>query len=388
MPDPDPTRVRHVVGCMTGTSLDGLDVALTRIGGTGLGMTAEFVALHSVPLPATLRRTLRSLAEGTPHAPLDIMRAARHLGVLHAGAVATLLAQHPTVTVDFVVAHGQTLWHAPADRLSWQLFDPWPLVRTLGLPVCYDLRQADLVAGGEGAPITPIADPILYPGPTRTVVINLGGIVNLTAWQDADEQCPRHAPLAEDVCPGNLLIDGLVRRLFPGRRYDMDGMIAAGGDSDLETERFLSASLPRRRDGTGSLGVQHCSAETLDAIIAGRPHVQPATLIRAALHMVAARISAACDAYGPARVILAGGGARNPVLVDAIRAVIAGYETDDIRLSDELGIPCEAREAVAFAVLGALSQDGVPITLPRVTGATDPGVAGVWANPHPAPQTP
>ncbi|MEM6458736.1 MAG: anhydro-N-acetylmuramic acid kinase [Planctomycetota bacterium] len=371
--NPSP-RVRHVVGCMTGTSLDGLDVALARITGVGLDMTAEHLGLVSVPLPDGLRDTLRSLAEGGARPPLDVLRTARHLGVVHAEAVAELLRRHPDTAVDFVVAHGQTIWHAPGDALSWQLFDPWPIVRALGLPVCYDLRQADLVAGGQGAPVTPIADPILFPGP-NTLVVNLGGIVNVTFWDDGTE-FPAHRPLAYDLCPGNLLLDGITRRLF-SQPMDRDGRHAAAGQTDSQVRHHLNNTLPILGPGEGSLGQQHCDEITIKRLTEAFTTVPPANLLRSAVTFVAESIGETVEGLVPDRVVLAGGGANNPTLTEAIR-----HSADAaVTRSDELGVPAEAREAVAFAVLGALSQDGVPITLPGVTGAKDPGVAGAWAYP-------
>ncbi|MEM9417501.1 MAG: anhydro-N-acetylmuramic acid kinase [Planctomycetota bacterium] len=373
-------RVRHVVGCMTGTSLDGLDAALVRITGTGLEMTAEFVGMISAPLPDPLRTTLLSMANGEPHPPIEFMRAARYLGVVHAEAVAQLLATHAKdLKPDFIVAHGQTIWHAPADRLSWQLFDPWPIVRALQLPVCYDLRQADLVAGGEGAPITPIVDPMLYPG-EHTLIVNLGGIVNVTYWDDGEE-FSKSAPMACDVCPGNLLLDGLARRLFD-QPFDRDGQLSANGKWIEGLWRKFEQVLPIHGPGDGSLGQQHCSHATIDRIIAESGGAEREDLLHNAIEFIAQAIGEVCESLVPERVVLCGGGVNNPVLVAAIRSSIQNFEEAEVLVSDDLGIPCEAREAMGFAVLGALSQDGVPITLPQVTGAEKPGVAGVWAYPE------
>src|SRR5262249_15695302 len=155
---------------------DGLDVVLTAITGRGLDMRAQFIGMVSRPL-GELREELRHFASGGAAEPIRFMRAARRLGELHADAVAALCAQEGCKDLDFVVAHAQTIWHAPDDPVtrgsggggggveagvSWQLFDPWPIVRRLQVPVCYDLRQADLIAGGQGAPITPISDWVMY----------------------------------------------------------------------------------------------------------------------------------------------------------------------------------------------------------------------------------
>ena len=408
--NPSP-RVRHIVGCMTGTSLDGLDCALVRITGEGLDMTAEFLGLHSQPFDDALRAQLLHLAEGHPAPPIEYLRAARMLGVMHAQAVETLLRTHgflplapgsargqlpapmtPTdanqsprakpgangaKTIDFLVAHGQTIHHAPQDTLSWQLFDPWPIVRHLGVPVCYDLRQADLIAGGEGAPITPIADRILYPEP-YDMVVNLGGIMNITLWTGVLDQGEIEAC---DVCPCNLLIDGLVQRLFPGKKYDEDGRIAQRGRPSAKALDVLGSTFEIHGAGEGSLGRENCTSAQLESVTSKLGDVPPEDVIYSAVAFVVNAIVEYSEAMVPEGIVLAGGGARHPLFLELCKEAIAEYETDRIVLSDDLGIPCEAREAMAFAVLGALSQDGAPITLPQVTGADQPGVAGVWVYP-------
>jgi len=370
VPTPSP---RHLIGCMTGTSLDGLDVALTRIDGRGLGLTASLVAHHAMPLPASLRNTLGNLAAGTPLPPIDILRAARHLGVVHAEACATLLDEYPDLHPDAVIAHGQTICHAPGDGLSWQLFDPWPLVRTLKVAVGYDLRQADLIAGGQGAPVTPLADWVLFRA-AGDAVVNLGGIVNVTRLATTPA-----AVRGADVGPANLLLDGLCVALC-GEPFDRDGRRALGGDPDAALTAAVHAAV-RERLTDRTLGREQFGAawsrNLADTL--GRTH--RAEDVLAAASGVIARIAAGHPLLLDAkRWLLAGGGVRNTALRAAFEreAAAAGATA---RLTDDAGVPAEAREAVAFAVLGALSQDGQPATLAGVTGAADPGVAGVWAFP-------
>lgn len=366
-------RVRHVVGCMTGTSLDGLDAALTRVTGTGLDMTAEFVGMVSVPLPTTLRRTLLSMANGEAQPPIEFMRAARYLGVVHAEACAELIAKHGRgLDIDFVVAHGQTIWHAPADRLSWQLFDPWPIVRTLSLAVCYDLRQADLVAGGEGAPITPIADPILYRGQAQ-LVFNLGGICNYSYGSPTEIQ-------GGDITVCNILLDGLIQRLCPGQTYDTDGELAASGSPQADLVELIGQAIGECQGPNSSLGRELFDDHFLDGLVKRCGERQTADVLASAIAAIVNHTDEVVESYAPDGVVLAGGGAKNRALIDEMRR--RDSDGVDWYVSDELGIPCEAREAMGFAVLGALSADGVPITLPKVTGSETPGVAGVWATPH------
>lgn len=389
---------------MTGTSLDGLDAALVRVHRNGLEMTTEFVGLMSIEFDAPLRETLVHLASGKAAKPLVYMQAARALGQMHADAVEQLLAEHPADTPDFVVAHGQTICHAPGSAgipgnsgtpknggtsgkrealsgvndvpvpgMSWQLFDPWPMVHQLGVPVCYDLRQADLIAGGQGAPITPIADWVMYRDRAQWV-INLGGICNGTYLHSRADQIK-----GADFWPCNLLLDGLCSRLFD-QPFDIDGQMAAQGEVLPALLRILAHEVDTTIGSAPnpSLGREQFSPDWLNALLEKmRAHGGPHDILRTAAHMVALAIRRRVDRPGEQPVAIAGGGVKNLTLVSEIRELVIRPAIT----SDELGIPCQAREAMAFAVLGALSQDGVPITLPQVTGAQAPGVAGVWARP-------
>lgn len=275
--------------------------------------------------------------------------------------------------------------------MSWQLFDPWPIVRRLNVPVCYDLRQADLIAGGQGAPITPLADWVMYRD-SADMVFNLGGICNFTV-PCAD---PRYV-VGRDLCACNLLIDGMVRMLFPGHQCDVDGSLSAAGK--VRDDRVIGVQTqikPTGDDTLKSLGREQFNDTWLKKVVDGSlAGLRPADALTTAIEGVAAEIGDAIAVSGPClKAVLAGGGAKNPRLVDAIqrRAYAMCVEIccppcsrEDVAISvittDKLGIPCEAREAMGFAVLGALSQDGVAITLPAVTGAVRPGRAGAWVYP-------
>ena len=384
-PDAGPDATRFVVGCMTGTSLDGLDAAMVVVSGRGLSMKATLAGMVSLPMDG-LKDELRHFASGLAAEPVRFLSAARKLGELHADAVEKLQARLGVVGLDFVVAHGQTIWHEPRKKrtgesgpsLSWQLFDPWPIVRRIGVPVCYDLRQADLIAGGQGAPITPMSDFVMYRKSGRKrLVVNLGGICNATFIPGGSDVSRIQGA---DIGPCNILLDGLVRECFPGREFDADGQIASTGTVRHEVVRFILSHpfLRARARGQGrSTGREDFTRDWVRSII---DRYSPRGISHADLHASGAKAVAdilwlEAKAAGARELILAGGGARNPTLVRMIRSTVDGPAL----ISDELGIPIEAREAMGFAVLGALSQDGIPITLPQVTGADRPGVAGAWA---------
>lgn len=395
-------RVRHVIGCMTGTSLDGLDAVLTRITGTGKAMTAEYVGMVSAPLPDDLRQTLMRMASGEALPPIEFMRAARHLGVVHAEACMKLAASHGRgARPDFVIAHGQTIWHAPQDTLSWQLFDPWPIVRMLKVPVCYDLRQADLIAGGQGAPIMPVADAYLFRQHDVRVVLNLGGIASTTVLHSVAQGSQKGLQIqGGDVGPCNILLDRMCQ-VLTGQPFDRDGSIASRGKVhpiiDDRVDESLWYQIHRRYSRLSaqdkSLGREDFTVEMIDQILNQvRASHSVEDLLRNAVESVAQDCGSVCCAHGDGTIVLAGGGSRNQALVAAMKQYVETCTVHEdgtdrpfsgrVVLSDELGIPAEAREAMGFAVLGALSQDGVPITLPAVTGADAPGMAGAWVFPH------
>lgn len=386
-----PPRERIVAGCMTGTSLDGLDAALVRIVGNGLDMTAEYLGWVSHPMDPGLRDTLMHLASGGAAEPLTYLRAARGVGELYADGVQHLLDETNGPRPEFVVAHGQTIWHAPRDPRkddqgnipgggpkSWQLFDPWPVVKRIGVPVCYDLRQADLIAGGEGAPLTPLADWVMYRD-KADLIANLGGVFNCTYWSLSAEPGVG-AVEGGDVCLCNLLLDGLAQRLLD-RPYDRDGETASAGVFDEKLYRTYEQHLAVMGTGErGSLGREDLQNGVIDRVLQAFQDRSPADLLFNAIAFVGQTIGEVFEGTAAQRLVLAGGGAKNKTLVSYIRGIIEPDSfCESVSVSDDLGIPCEAREAMGFAVLGALSQDGVPCSLPQVTGATDPGVAGVWA---------
>lgn len=374
---PDPTKPRYVIGLMTGTSLDGLDAALVRVDGQGLGMTVKYLGMVSRRLD-DLVDELRSFAAGDAHPAVTFSLCSRSLGQLYAEAAAACVDEcmPDGAALDLIVAHGQTIWHAPEDGISWQLYDPMPCVRGLNVPVCFNLRQADLVAGGEGAPVTPMSDWVFFRDPKKhRLIVNLGGIANVTALPPSG---PTEQISGGDLGPCNILIDGVVRRLFKGLAYDKDGEIARRGTATRVIAERLERHPALFGEGHHSLGREDFPEQWLDRLVAElRRTMKPDDIVASAVEG-AAELVAAVVAPGAEEMVLAGGGARNTVLVERI-AELAPF--DRVMLADDLGVPCEAREAAGFAVLGALSQDGVPVTLSQVTGASKPGTSGMWVYP-------
>jgi 1,6-anhydro-N-acetylmuramate kinase len=356
--------MRIVLGCMTGTSMDALDVAAVAITGRGLECRTRLLASHTVPLD-DLRDPLRSLASGLPMDAGAIARLAGALGELHATACRHVARE--AGRCDLASAHGQTVLHNAG--VTWQLLDPWPIALEMECPVVFDLRRADVACGGEGAPITPLADWVLFRSDEETrVVVNLGGFCNITRLPAGG--APEDVR-GGDVCACNQILDHASRRVL-GAPYDAGGARAGAGTPNDEATDELAATLRAQAKAGRSLGTGDEGGAWVDA---WRERLTPNDLLASAAAAIGRTIG---DSVGKAaRVLVAGGGAKHAPLVAAI-AESCGVPVEP---TDDHGVPAHLREAVCMAVLGACCADGVAITLPKVTGRRDrPLLHGAWIN--------
>jgi 1,6-anhydro-N-acetylmuramate kinase len=342
---------RWAIGAMTGTSLDALDASLVRATGTGLALRVQLHAHATHPLDP-VRSRLRAACDGTAMRAEDFTRLALDFGNLHAEALAPLASGR---TIAVAAVHGQTIFHAPP--LSWQLLNPWPIAQRLGCAVASDLRGSDLAAGGQGAPITPLADWIVFRHVQPTAVVNLGGFCNIT-WLPADASGPAGIRGA-DICPCNHLLDAAARKALD-LPYDADGAVACAGSVDTGAAAELSKVLARAEAAGRSLGTGDEATNWVD-----QANLEPKVLLATVADALGQRIGHSASRAGSARVVLAGGGGRNRALTAAIRRAALSAEVIE---SASLGIPVEARESMEMAVLGLLALDRVPITLDAVTG--------------------
>lgn len=365
-------KTRYVVGCMSGTSLDAVDAAMVAVEGEGLQMRARFIRGYSYPL-RSLGKLLRPITLQKARPIGDVVRYAAMLGMTHMVAVQKIIESCEGRKPDLIGVHGQTIYHEPPN--SMQLINPHSIAMETGVPVAFDFRGADMAAGGQGAPITPLADHVLFRDSTETrAVVNLGGFANYT-WLPASRQNGEAATASirgGDICSCNQLLDYIARRWFK-KKYDKGGQRAAHGIVHPEAEEFLNMMMEVQVKVTRSLGTgdeatdwartfqHHCNGDDLAATacaVIGKLVAQPVA-----------------DAD---RIILAGGGALNATLVDSIRA----HTRKPVVTSDTLGVPMQYREAVCMAVLTALAADRVSITLPQVTGRfNDCNVMPCWIYP-------
>jgi anhydro-N-acetylmuramic acid kinase len=366
---------------MTGTSADGVDCALLRLSGEVSAPEWELLAHRHDPFPPALRERVQA-ATG-PRAGLR--RTARlHVALAEvcARSLAALFEQAGTAreSIAAVGLHGQTVFHDPGgpDPVSLQIGSATVVAERLGVPVVHDFRSRDVAAGGQGAPLVPFADAVLLRRPDRErITQNLGGIGNLT-WLPAGRGLEGVSGF--DTGPGNLVLDGLVRRGTGGRlACDQDGRLAASGRVvDTLLEEWLGHPFLARRPPRSAGREQWGEAFTAGVWEQWGERRPLADLLATAAAFTVECIARSVADFLPAaaglrEVILSGGGARNPVLREGIAARLAPART---LLSNELGLPLEAKEAVAFAVLADAHLQGVPAGLPAVTGARHPTVLG------------
>ncbi|MGC1780032.1 MAG: anhydro-N-acetylmuramic acid kinase [Xanthobacteraceae bacterium] len=364
------------IGLMSGTSQDGVDVALIDTDGETI---AQFGPTASRPYTEAERTLLRrataaavNLTERTAR-PAIVAEAEQLINDAHGEAVeafltANALERNSIAAVGF---HGQTLLHRPERGLTMQIGDGAALARRLGIPVVYDFRAADVAAGGQGAPLAPIYHRALVRRlalPSPVAVLNIGGVANVT-YIDGDTL------IACDTGPGNALLDDFLR-LRTGRPLDIDGRKAAAGKVDdamiarLLQHPFFAAPPPKsldRNDFRGLVG------DTLDNIGLEDGAATLTALSAAAVARIVPHLP-----RPPATWIVAGGGARNPTLMRMLAERLAPAR---IESAHEAGWSIDSLEAQAFAYLAVRGMRGLPITFPGTTGAPRPLAGGVLANP-------
>jgi anhydro-N-acetylmuramic acid kinase len=371
----------RVCGIMSGTSLDGIDVAIVDIDGPGRVRT---VAFQTTPYPEALREALLAVSNAETHTA-TIARLHFLLGELYARAVRNTCRRKgvPLESIELIGCHGQTIFHegTPTDVLgtkvasTLQIGEPSVIAERLGIPVVADFRPRDIAAGGSGAPLVPFVDYLLLRSPRNgRVALNIGGIANITAIPPAAK--PEQV-FAFDTGPGNMVIDALVARHTNGKlRYDRDGRIARSGHVDRTLLAELMSPPYYRRKPPKSAGREQYGVEFVDRLL--RSDLPLPDLIATATALTAATIAAAIGKFVRPRMradelIVSGGGAHNPEIMGHLAALLP--ETA-IATSADYGMDIDAKEAIAFAILARETWRRKPSNLPSATGARRQAVLG------------
>ena len=360
------------VGLISGTSLDGIDAVRVRLSPRGRGFRVDTLAFQTLPFEAGLRA--RMLA-AYPPAQLDAVAvSALHAAAGDAFAQAALAAG--ARDADYVASHGVTLAHDGDAHHTLQIGDPFRIREATGRTVVYDFRSADTAAGGHGAPLVPYVDALLLgdAGETR-VALNLGGIANLTVLGPG---AAPHEVFAFDCGPANLPIDTYVElRTGGAARFDRDGALARAGSAN---EALLDAWLADpyfARQPPKSTGREAFGAPFVARYRAALDALPIADAVRTLTELTIRSVAAAIRTHAPdaARTIVSGGGAHNSAILEGLRAALPGA----VEPSSGYGIDPDAKEAIAFALLGYETLRERPAGLPHVTGARRPRVLGAIA---------
>jgi anhydro-N-acetylmuramic acid kinase len=384
-----------VAGVMSGTSADGINVALVRIGENqaqklrGRGHprhTIKLLGHAEYSYPRKVRAAIL-VAMNAEHARVaDLARLNSLLGELYADAVLATQRQF-RVKAALVGCHGQTLYHQGEEQpflgrkvaATWQTGEAAVIAARVGVPVVSDFRPADMAAGGKGAPLVPYLDSLLFRDPKiGRIVQNIGGIANLTAIPAGSG--PGRV-LAFDTGPGNMVIDAVTEKLF-GRVFDRGGNIAASG---MVLEPVLKQVLKRKfflAKPPKTAGREEFGREFVSDFLARCEGFRKEDVVATATALTARSIRDAVQRFvirkpsdSFAEMILSGGGAQNATLVSMLAESLAPLGIQ-LRSSDEFGIPSQAKEAVAFALLAYETWNRRPSNVPSATGARRAAVLG------------
>jgi len=378
-----------VAGVMSGTSADGIDVAVVRITpGKRWPPKVKLFAHGAFPYPAALRRKVLDAMNAPFTSTAELARLNWRLGLAYAEAVRTTSTKHK-LHFDLVGCHGQTLFHQPRSQAyagssfscTWQTGEAQAIAAAVGVPVVSNFRPADILAGGQGAPLVPLFDYVLFADPKRGRILqNIGGIANLTVIPS--KSLP-HAVVAFDTGPGNMILDWLAQELF-GKPFDRNGAFAAHGTI---LQPALTQALhhpfyrlkPPRTAGREQFGREY-AAKFLGAC--RRLSTSPNDALATATALTAESIARSCAQFVQPRMklrsvdfIVSGGGARNRTLMSMLAERLEPLGCT-LATSDDFGMPSEAKEAAAFALLAWQTWRHLPGNIPSATGAKRPVILG------------
>ena len=378
-----------VLGMMSGTSADGIDVALARISGAPPNLNAKLLSHSSVNFPEALRKEILRVAEQDPISAGELSQLNFRLGELFGDAALAACRKFRVSPkrISLIGNHGQTIFHqgkrvkflSQPTASTLQVGELSVIAARTGITTVGDFRPADIALGGQGAPLVPYADYLLYRhAKLGRVSLNLGGIANITVLPRA---CKPQQVFAFDTGPANMLIDALVSHFTRGRlRFDKNAELAAQGRSDpalfneLMRDPYLKIAPPK---STGREYYGHAYVKRILAL--GRHHrARPNDLIRAATIFTALSVVDALNRFvlpktKVQQLIVSGGGACNPLILAQLSAALPGVE---VLPSSRLGIPEDAKEAFAFALLAYETFHQRPSNLASATGASGPAILG------------
>ena len=390
-------EVRRVVGMMSGTSVDGVDAALVEISGTDSEPKVKLLAFENKPYPPQVREKIFSLF--TPaNATVDKVGYMNFLlGEIYAKSALSVIekAGMKPEEIDVIGSHGQTIWHAPIPEspdgipvaYTVQIGEGSVIAERTGILTVSDFRVADMAAGGQGAPLVPFSEYLLYRREKETILLqNIGGIGNMTVMPAGAK--PRDV-FAFDTGPGNMIIDAVISAVTGGEKtYDAGGETAAKGKvcnallDILKEEPYYRQPLPK------TTGREHFGVQYTEKILSWWKEnpIPVEDLLATVTDLTAYSIADAYERYvlpkyRASEIIVGGGGSYNATLLRFMKERFAPHGVA-VRTQEDLGLSSVAKEAVAFALMADCCMRGKANTLPSVTGAEHPAVMGKISQPY------
>lgn len=374
----DEAPERLIAGCMSGTSLDGIDVAIVRIRGTGRGISLDVKAFEEKHWPEDVRAELMAIADptnglGTSGSHIDALQT--RLADIYAEKIGEVVqeAGYDLSELDAIGNHGQTIFHDPEAGQTVQLGDPSRIARKLDVTVVGDFRQADMELGGQGAPLVPYMDWALFTDQNEhRLLLNLGGIANVTSLP------PGAAPedvIAFDTGPANMIVDALAARLL-GKGYDEGGSAALEGTPDEGVLDTLMSHAYFRQTPPKSTGRELFGADMVDRFLALTSHLDTPSRMATAAAWTARSIADAIHSFvpgNPSAMWVSGGGVHNRAIMQGLKARLPAVQIDSLASA---GFDPDAKEAVCFALLAHEALNGVATGMPSVTGAKGRAFSG------------
>lgn len=377
-----------VAGIMSGTSADGIDVALVNIAPRRGSLAIEMLGHRAFPFPRALRQAILAAMNASSIATAELARLNWRLGLAYADALRDTI-RATRIRPGLAGCHGQTIYHqgTPAPyagrrfACTWQLGEPALIAAACGIPVVSNFRPMDMAFGGQGAPLVPLFDYVYFAHPQRARVLqNIGGIGNLTVIPAG---APQKNVIAFDTGPGNMIIDALMQKLFD-KPYDRDGRSAAQGEPVWEVVHAALKEKFFRQPPPKSAGREQFGADYAARLLAAsrKRSRRPEDAIATATALTAMSIWQAFERWvhpltgsAPVDFVVSGGGAKNAYLLKALTSMLSDYRCT-VTTSESLGLPASMKEAAAFALLAYQTWHHQPGNVPSATGASRPAILG------------
>lgn len=378
-------KSRTVIGLLSGTSVDGVDTVLLKISGSGLNTKLKIIDFLTYPIPTQVRKAILSNSDKRTAKIHEISQLNVIIAQIFADAVSKILKRNKlnSSQIDLIGSHGQTIHHLPEMKNYWgykvkstyQIGDPSVIANLTGITTIGDFRIADCAVSGDGAPLVPILDYILFSHKSKNrALLNIGGISNITILPKGGK---KKDVFAFDTGPGNMLIDGMMYHLFK-KPYDKNGLTAKKGTVNAELFNYLLNDEVYRAEPPKSTGREHYGRDFQLKLLKIAKKINKSDVIRTVTEFTAYSIWYNYHNFieGKTRInelIVSGGGAENPLVMKILKSYFKGI---NVRKMNDFGITAENKEAVLFALLANECISGNPANMPEVTGSNNEVILG------------